>query len=134
MDPVEPGLSCGSDTAHMSIFGYDPFTLYRGRGAFETMGSGIPMTNDDIAFKCNFAHMDPTSGKVLLRRVDRNFDKWGLPLIDCLDNMVLSIFEENDTKLTAKHATEHRIGLKITSRNLSDQITGTDPLKDNLPL
>lgn len=26
MDPVEPGLSCGSDTAHMSIFGYDPFT------------------------------------------------------------------------------------------------------------
>lgn len=29
MDPVEPGLACGSDTAHMSIFGYDPFTLYR---------------------------------------------------------------------------------------------------------
>lgn len=24
MDPVEPGLACGSDTAHMSIFGYDP--------------------------------------------------------------------------------------------------------------
>lgn len=43
MDPVEPGLSCGSDTAHMSIFGYDPFTFYRGRGAFETMGSGIDM-------------------------------------------------------------------------------------------
>ncbi|PNH12755.1 2,3-bisphosphoglycerate-independent phosphoglycerate mutase [Tetrabaena socialis] len=24
MDPVEPGLACGSDTAHMSLFGYDP--------------------------------------------------------------------------------------------------------------
>ena len=24
MDPVEPGLACGSDTAHLSIFGYDP--------------------------------------------------------------------------------------------------------------
>lgn len=24
MDPVEPGLACGSDTAHMSILGYDP--------------------------------------------------------------------------------------------------------------
>jgi 2,3-bisphosphoglycerate-independent phosphoglycerate mutase len=23
-DPVEPGLACGSDTAHMNIFGYDP--------------------------------------------------------------------------------------------------------------
>ena len=24
MDPVEPGLACGSDTAHLNIFGYDP--------------------------------------------------------------------------------------------------------------
>lgn len=24
MDPVEPGLACGSDTAHMNLFGYDP--------------------------------------------------------------------------------------------------------------
>ncbi len=23
-DPVEPGLACGSDTAHMNLFGYDP--------------------------------------------------------------------------------------------------------------
>lgn len=32
MDPVEPGLACGSDTAHMSIFGYDPRVYYRCRG------------------------------------------------------------------------------------------------------
>lgn len=24
MDPVEPGIACGSDTAHLSIFGFDP--------------------------------------------------------------------------------------------------------------
>lgn len=24
MDPVEPGLACGSDTAHLSILGYPP--------------------------------------------------------------------------------------------------------------
>ncbi|KAG1420722.1 hypothetical protein G6F57_023623 [Rhizopus arrhizus] len=24
LDPVEPGLACGSDVAHMSILGYDP--------------------------------------------------------------------------------------------------------------
>ena len=24
MDPVEPGLACGSDTAHLSIFGFNP--------------------------------------------------------------------------------------------------------------
>lgn len=58
MDPVETGLSCGSDTAHMNIFGYNPFTLYKGRGAYETMGAGLDMNPGDIAFKCNFAHMD----------------------------------------------------------------------------
>lgn len=28
-DPVQSGLGCGSDTAHMSIFGYNPLKLYK---------------------------------------------------------------------------------------------------------
>ena len=40
MDPVQPGLACGSDTAHLSIFGYDPRHVYCGRGSFECMGAG----------------------------------------------------------------------------------------------
>ena len=43
MDPVETGLACGSDTAHMNIFSYNPFKYYKGRGSFEVMGSGISM-------------------------------------------------------------------------------------------
>jgi 2,3-bisphosphoglycerate-independent phosphoglycerate mutase len=51
MDPVEPGLACGSDTAHLSLLGYDPRVYYRGRGAFESMGAGLAMAPGDIAFK-----------------------------------------------------------------------------------
>lgn len=51
MDPVEPGLACGSDTAHLSLLGYNPRVYYRGRGAFESMGAGLPMAPGDIAFK-----------------------------------------------------------------------------------
>ena len=39
-DPVQSGLACGSDTAHMSIFGYNPLESYEGRGVFEAMGAG----------------------------------------------------------------------------------------------
>ena len=28
-DPVQAGLACGSDTAHMQIFGYNPLKLYK---------------------------------------------------------------------------------------------------------
>jgi 2,3-bisphosphoglycerate-independent phosphoglycerate mutase len=69
MDPVETGLACGSDTAHMNIFGYNPFLHYRGRGSFEVMGSGIHMQKGEIGFKSNFAFMDQ-SGVVIRRRAD----------------------------------------------------------------
>ena len=54
MDPVEPGLACGSDTAHLSLLGYNPRVYYRGRGAFESMGAGLAMSPGDIAFKVTF--------------------------------------------------------------------------------
>lgn len=54
MDPVEVGLGCGSDTAHLSLLGYDPRVYYRGRGAFESMGAGLAMAPGDIAFKVCF--------------------------------------------------------------------------------
>jgi 2,3-bisphosphoglycerate-independent phosphoglycerate mutase len=41
----------------MSIFDYDLFRNYRGR-ALSSLGSGMDMDYGEIAFKCNFAHMD----------------------------------------------------------------------------
>lgn len=57
MDPVEAGLGCGSDTAHLSLLGYDPRLYYRGRGAFESMGAGLAMSPGDIAFKVCAHHV-----------------------------------------------------------------------------
>ena len=61
----------------MNIFGYNPFELYRflnektpiftenrGRGAFESIGSGIPMDLTEVAFKCNFANLNTKTGVV----------------------------------------------------------------------
>jgi len=132
MDPVETGLACGSDTAHMSIFGYDPLRNYLGRGSFESLGAGIEMTYDDIAFKCNFSTLVPETGIVTRRRVDRDFPDWGLPLCEALNDKQIPGFE--DCWVTVLHATEHRCGVRVRGKGLSCQITDTDPLKDNLPL
>lgn len=39
-----------------------------------------------------------------------------------------------DLVVKAKYATEHRCAIVVSGPGLSDEVTGTDPLKDNLPL
>ena len=87
------------------------------------------MVIGDIAFKCNFAYMNPETKVVHKRRVDRQFHHWGLDLIPAINDIVIPGFEEY--KVSAKHATEHRIGLKISGPGLSNKISGTDPLTDD---
>ncbi len=64
---------------------------YRGRGAFESMGAGIPMAPGDIAFKCNFATMDMDTGIVTSRRADRDFEHVGPELCAALDGEPYSL-------------------------------------------
>ncbi|AEE82761.1 Cofactor-independent phosphoglycerate mutase [Arabidopsis thaliana] len=129
MDPVEVGLGCGSDTAHLSLMGYDPRVYYRGRGAFESMGAGLAMSPGDIAFKSNFATLDEDSGVVVSRRADRHFEEEGPILCAALDGMKLPSFPEYEVRV--RYATEHRCGVVVKGPKLSGNISGTDPLKDN---
>ncbi|XP_072996906.1 uncharacterized protein [Typha latifolia] len=129
MDPVEAGLACGSDTAHLSLLGYDPRVYYRGRGAFESMGAGLAMSPGDIAFKSNFATLDENTGIVVSRRADRHFEEEGPILCAALDGMKLPSFPEYEVRV--RYATEHRCGVVVKGPKLSGNISGTDPLKDN---
>ncbi|HHU63645.1 MAG TPA: cofactor-independent phosphoglycerate mutase [Clostridiales bacterium] len=43
----------GSDTANLSVLGYDPKKYYSGRSPFEAASMGIEMGDDDISFRCN---------------------------------------------------------------------------------
>jgi 2,3-diphosphopglycerate-independent phosphoglycerate mutase len=129
MDPVEVGLACGSDTAHLSLLGYDPRIYYRGRGAFESMGAGLAMSPGDIAFKSNFATLDEETGVVTSRRADRHFEEEGPILCSALDGLKLPSYPQYEVRV--RYATEHRCGVVVKGPKLSGNISGTDPLKDN---
>ncbi|KEG06696.1 putative 2,3-bisphosphoglycerate-independent phosphoglycerate mutase [Trypanosoma grayi] len=138
MDVVEAGVSCGSDTAHLALFGYPPAQYYTGRGAYETLGAGLMLDDTDIAFKSNFAVIDEDTGIVTHRRCDRDFTREGPLLCEYLNGTTITGDEEGEFEvvhtLKVQYATEHRCGVAITGKGLSHFITGTDPLSDGRPL
>lgn len=50
---VPKGLSPGSDTAILSIFGYDPCKYYTGRSPLEAAGLGLLLKEGQVSFRCN---------------------------------------------------------------------------------
>ncbi len=50
---IPDGMSPGSDTANLSVLGYDPRKYYSGRSPLEALSIGVPMKDTDIALRCN---------------------------------------------------------------------------------
>ncbi len=50
---VPAGLRIGSDTAALSVLGYDPRRHDVTRGALEAAGMGVELADDDLALRCN---------------------------------------------------------------------------------
>ena len=50
---VPEGMSPGSDTANLSVCGYDPKIYYTGRSPLEALSIGVDMKDTDVAIRCN---------------------------------------------------------------------------------
>ena len=50
---IPEGMSPGSDTANLSVLGYDPKKYYTGRSPLEALSIGVDMKDTDIALRCN---------------------------------------------------------------------------------
>lgn len=53
VDTIPKGMAPGSDTANLSVMGYDPKEYYTGRSPLEALSIGVPMKDTDVAFRCN---------------------------------------------------------------------------------
>lgn len=50
---VPEGMSPGSDTANLSVIGYNPRDYYTGRSPLEALSIGVDMAQTDVSFRCN---------------------------------------------------------------------------------
>ena len=68
---IPEGMKPGSDTANLSVLGYDPAIYYSGRSPLEALSIGVPMQETDISLRCN-----------IVRRFGGGCSFWGKKIID----------------------------------------------------
>ena len=124
LDTIGVGIRAGSDTAHISLLGYDPYTYYTGRGPFEAAGIGMDVKKGDIAFRCNFSTVDDNM-VIVDRRAGRISEGTNI-LAKAVNGMKIG-----DIEVLFKESVAHRGALILRGPNLGADITDTDPHHEN---
>ncbi|MHA2179286.1 MAG: 2,3-bisphosphoglycerate-independent phosphoglycerate mutase [Candidatus Thorarchaeota archaeon] len=122
MNVIGPGITPGSDTAHLALFGYDPLAEYPGRGPLEAFGAGLETKPGDVAFRSNFATVD-SKMVVLDRRAGRTFSPEEQEELQA----ALNGLEINDVKVRFIATVEHRGALVLEGEGLYAEISDVDP-------
>lgn len=66
---VPEGMAPGSDTANLSVIGYDPEKYYSGRSPLEALSIGADMTATDVSFRCNLVTLSEEEEKYEDRKI-----------------------------------------------------------------
>lgn len=94
---IPAGMNPGSDTANLSVLGFDPKKYYSGRSPLEALSIGAPMEDGDIAIRLNlvtiseedipFAErtiIDHSAGEISTKEADALLDAVKMELTDCM--------------------------------------------------
>ena len=60
---IPEGMAPGSDTANLSVIGYNPRNYYTGRSPLEALSIGVPMKDTDIALRANIVTLTEEEGE-----------------------------------------------------------------------
>ena len=63
---IADGMDPGSDVANLSVMGYDPNKYYTGRSPIEAASIGVPLSDTDVAFRCNLVTFDKNEGNLIM--------------------------------------------------------------------
>jgi len=137
--PILHGLTPGSGSAHLALFGYDPLAFDIGRGVLEALGLDMKVTDKDIAIRGNFATVKKINNKIVVtdRRAGRINTSTNKRIINKLKKEIKKI---DNVYVDFKSGLEHRFVCKLSFKKklskeecmLSDtdpQVEGLSPLK-----
>ena len=119
--PVGSGITPGSGPGHLSLFGYDPIKYQVGRGVLSALGINFSLHQEDVAARGNFCTVDE-KGLVIDRRAGRISTTENEKLCDLLREIKLPGID-----IFIEPLKEHRFLLVLRGKNLSADISDTDP-------
>src|SRR5579872_3371891 len=126
---VAPGITAGSGTGHLAVFGYDPYVYELGRGALSAAGVMFPLQAGDVAARVNFCTLD-AAGTITDRRAGR---------IPTAENarLVAKILDglrpPQGVEVFMSTELEHRALLVLRGPGLSPDLADTDPQVVGVP-
>ena len=124
MPYFEKGKSPTSEDCHLALFGYNPKKYNPGRGVLEVLGLGFKVLPEDICLRGNFATLDENF-KIIDRRAGRI--KETLPLIRGFCDIKIE-----GVKIILKKGLDHRLGIILRGKNLSEKVRDGDIKKLNI--
>ncbi len=128
MYPIAKGVAPESDAAVLSILGYEPEKAYPGRGPLEALGAGVEFKPGyEVAFRANFATIDPETLAIIDRRVGRSLStNEAVELAKAINGLRLEAYSGYvKVKATVGHRAVVVIGSR--ERRLSSNVSNNDP-------
>jgi len=132
VDPIGPGVRPGSDTAHLSLLGYNPYEVYTGRGVYECLGIGLGVQAGDICFRANFGSVEARRDELIV--TDRRAGRINEGQAD-LETAINAFTLETVPGVTFEFraSTGHRGALLLRGDGLSRHVGENDPHGTDLP-
>lgn len=126
--PIDSSTPPESDAAVFSILGYDPHRISVGRGLLEALGAGLSIREGfEVAFRANFATVDPTTKRIVDRRVGRSLSsEESRELAKAVNGIDLGLYD-GYAKVVATVGHRAVVIIGSRSRKLSADVSNTDP-------
>lgn len=122
--PVAPGITPGSVTGHLALFGYDPEAVRVGRGVADALGAGVELQAGDVVARANLAVVDG-GGLVRDRRAGRLPTETAAEL--CRRINAATGGEIDGVRVEAVPIRQHRVAVLFRGEGLSPKVTDSDP-------